>query len=101
MKSTPSGEQQLRRILLRPAHADVAFDAVAAINAGGDGLVKAAMLGLRTPVGLKGDTVERLRVGHAGIGRDQGEHGAAGEQGAALDAVAGLHGASAPGLVVL
>ena len=63
MKSTPSGEQQLRRILLRPAHADVAFDAVAAINAGGDGLVKAAMLGLRTPVGLKGDTVERLRVG--------------------------------------
>ena len=63
MKSTPSGEQQLRRILLRPAHADVAFDAVAAIDAGGDGLVEAAMLGLRTPVVLKGDTVERLRVG--------------------------------------
>ena len=63
MKSTPSGEQQLRRILLRPAHADVAFDAVAAINAGGDRLVEAAMLGLHAPVGLEGDTVERLRVG--------------------------------------
>ena len=56
-----TAEQQLRGILLRPALADVAFDPVLLVDTVGGGEIEAAMLGLRAPVGLVADLVERLR----------------------------------------
>ena len=55
-------EQQLADIEARPALAQVTLNAVLPVDAGGDGLVVAAMLGLGAPVGMKGKPVERLRT---------------------------------------
>ena len=60
-----AGQQQLADVEAGPALAQVALDAGLAVQAGGDRLVEAAMLGLGAPVGAEAHLVERLRARRA------------------------------------
>jgi hypothetical protein len=57
----PPGEQHLPDVEARPTLAQVDLEAARLVEAGGDRLIKAAMLGLGTPVGVEGELVQRLR----------------------------------------
>ena len=61
-----AGEQELADVEAGPALAQVALDAGLGVEAGGDRLVVAAMLGLGAPVGLEAHLVERLGARPAG-----------------------------------
>ena len=58
-----AGDQQRPVGGLRAALADGDVEAVLRVGAVGDGLVEAAVLGLRQPVGAEGDLVLRQRRG--------------------------------------
>ena len=80
-------EQELRGVLLRPALADVALDAVFLVDAVGGREIEAAMLGLRAPVGLVADLVERLRGHPRARDRDERSRAHQAEGLAAVDAI--------------
>src|SRR5947207_9647988 len=56
-----AGREKLRMIDLRPARPQLHIKAMALVDAGGDGLVEAAMLGLRLPIGAEIDALGGCR----------------------------------------
>ena len=69
-----AGGEQLQAVDLRAAHPDRHVEAVLLVDALGQRLVEAAVLGLREPVGGEHDAVGRLRVRHGGDS-DEGDEG--------------------------
>ena len=87
----PAGEQELADVEAGAALAHLALDAGLAIEAGGDRLVVAAMLGLGAPVGLDAHLLERLGVRPAAQRHEQrageGETRGAAQGGTAVETI--------------
>ena len=68
----PAGQQQLADVEAGPAGPEVDVDPTRLVEAGGDRLVVAAMLGLRAPVGVEGELVERCARARRASGSSTG-----------------------------
>ena len=81
-------QQHLADVEAGPAGPELELDAARLVEAGGDRLVVAAMLGLRAPVGVERQPLEGLRAGRARQRHQQrgGDHA---QRGAAVEAEGG------------